>query len=191
VSDSRPGRVFQPGDPAVFTTADKIDGPIAGLARARSTSPEYDPGSLLVVPETSLEHAKQAWDAFLDIRDVILNDPACYDDIDGTREMNRTGATRLAVPFGLSIEQYDFHESQVEDASEHTFDHRFIVTVRVSKGARHVDGIGSCRLSEIAATTKAGKSVPIGQREHFAMTRAWTRATKRAIADILGGTEVE
>jgi hypothetical protein len=45
---------------------------------------------------------------------------------------------------------------------------------------------GSCRLSEI--NEKAGN---LFRREHYALTKAWTRATKRAIADILGGTEAE
>jgi len=100
--------------------------------------------------------------------------------------MNRTGATRLAVPFGLSIEDRGLEEGSVQDAETGSWDYRFRVRVRVLKGARFVDGIGSCRLSEIDA--KAGD---ISRREHFAMTKAWTRAAKRAIADILGGTEAD
>ena len=100
--------------------------------------------------------------------------------------MNRTGATRLAVPFGLSIEERGIEEGRVELADEAAWDYRFRVRVRVSKGGRFVDGIGSCRLSEISE--KAGD---LSRREHFALTKAWTRATKRAIADILGGTEAE
>ena len=100
--------------------------------------------------------------------------------------MNRTGATRLAVPFGLSIEEREVAEGPVRLDDSGDMDYRFRVKVRVSKGARFVDGIGSCRLSEIAE--KAGD---LSRREHFAMTKAWTRATKRAIADLLGGTEAD
>jgi hypothetical protein len=141
---------------------------------------------LVVSPVIGLEQAKRIWNTFLEFRDAILRDPACYDQIEGTREMNRTGATRLAVPFGLSIEERGIEEGRVELADEATWDYRFRVRVRVSKGARFVDGIGSCRLSEISE--KAGD---ISRREHFALTKAWTRAAKRAIADILGGTEAE
>ena len=145
-----------------------------------------DSADLVVSPVIGLDQAKRIWNTFLEFRDAILRDPACYDEIEGAREMNRTGATRLAVPFGLSIEERGIEEGRVELAAEAAWDYRFRVQVRVSKGARFVDGIGSCRLSEIS--DKAGD---LSRREHFALTKAWTRATKRAIADILGGTEAE
>jgi hypothetical protein len=141
---------------------------------------------LVVSPVIGLEQAKRIWNTFLEFRDTILGDPACYDEIEGVREMNRTGATRLAVPFGLSIEDRGIDEGRVELADEGTWDYRFRVRVRVSKGGRFVDGVGSCRLSEISE--RAGD---LSRREHYALTKAWTRATKRAIADILGGTEAE
>jgi len=142
--------------------------------------------ALVVRPELDITQAKALWNAYLDFRDVILADPACFDVIGEKKEMNRTGATRLAVPFGLSIEERGVDEGTVQDAMSGEYDYRFRVRVRVSKGARFVDGIGSCRLSEI--DTKAGD---ISRREHFALTKAWTRAAKRAIADILGGTEAD
>jgi hypothetical protein len=162
-------------------------------ARARESPmerPEPPPLStvhdLLVSPVIGLEQARRIWNTFLEFRDTILGDPACYDEIEGVREMNRTGATRLAVPFGLSIEERGIDEGRVELADEGAWDCRFRVRVRVSKGGRFVDGVGSCRLSEISE--KAGD---LSRREHYALTKAWTRATKRAIADILGGTEAE
>jgi hypothetical protein len=142
--------------------------------------------ALVVRSEIGIGEAKTLWNAFLELRDVILSDPACFDEIDGHREMNRTGATRLALPFGLSIEDRGVEEGRVELADSGEFDYRYRVRVRVSKGARFVDGIGSCRLSEISE--KAGD---ISRREHFALTKGWTRAAKRAIADILGGTEAD
>lgn len=155
---------------------------------------EEDPtaGALVVRPELTIEQAKRAWNDVLVFKGVILEDDNCADDIGGTREMNRTGATRIALAFGLSIQERSVEESRVEpeDPAE-GWDHRFRVRVRVSKGSRFVDGIASCRLSEIPARTKKGEPVPISQREHFALTKAWTRAAKRAIADILGGTEAE
>ncbi len=155
----------------------------------------------IVRPVVDLEVAKEIWNRFLEIKRVLLDDPACYDIIEGEREMNRTGATRLATAFGLSVEVVRVDEIDCLD-DKRSADHRFIVRIRVSKGARYVDGLASCRLSEIPAMTrpkgKVGdpdyrppKAVPYSQREHFAMTRASTRATKRAIADIVGGTEAE
>lgn len=142
--------------------------------------------ALVVRPEIGIGEAKTVWNSFLELRDVILSDPACFDEIEGHREMNRTGATRLALPFGLSIEDRGVEEGRVELADSGEFDYRYRVRVRVSKGARFVDGIGSYRLSEISE--KAGD---LSRREHFALTKAWTRAAKRAIADILGGTEAD
>jgi len=142
--------------------------------------------ALVVRPELDLAQSKALWNAYLEFRDVILSDPACFDEISGRKEMNRTGATRLALPFGLSVEEKGVDEGAVQNAEDGTWDYRFRVRVRVSKGARFVDGIGSCRLSEI--DPKAGD---LSKREHFALTKAWTRASKRAIADILGGTEAD
>lgn len=181
-------------DPPAFRTAAQLRDDERRLStRMRGSSeerPEPTPVAnvhdLVVSPVIGLEQAKRIWNTFLEFRDTILRDPTCYDVIEGAREMNRTGATRLAVPVGLSIEDRGIEEGRVELADEGTWDYRFRVRVRVSKGGRFVDGIGSCRLSEISE--KAGD---LSRREHYALTKAWTRATKRAIADILGGTEAE
>jgi len=161
---------------AEFVTADKLP---------RNLPPAVPVGTALIRPEAELAEAKAIWNSFLDLRGTILEDPACYDEIDGSREMNRTGAMRLAVPFGLSMTLGSVEEGRVQNADDNAFDYRYRVVVRVGKGSRWVDGIGSCRLSEIPGKLDASK------REHFALTKAWTRASKRAIADILGGTEAE
>lgn len=174
-----------------FRTADQLLAERDGKRRDLALEGERPLLQALIRPELTVGDAKDLWTAYLDLRDVILADRACADDIDGSREMNRTGATRLAIAFGLSIEERAIEEGRVQSAVDGEFDYRFRVRVRVGKGARWVDGIGSCRLSEISAKTKKGGDVPLGQREHFALTRAWTRASKRAIADILGGTEAD
>ena len=182
------------GGPSAFRTASELwneerrhpTGTASSSRASEEPSPPTTTTDLVVSPVIGLDQAKRIWNTFLEFRDVLLRDPACYDQIEGSREMNRTGATRLAVPIGLSIEERGIEEARVELADEASWDYRFRVRVRVSKGARFVDGIGSCRLSEISE--KAGD---LSRREHFALTKAWTRATKRAIADILGGTDVE
>lgn len=151
----------------------------AGIPAAEAT------GLAVVSPDISLDQATSLWNTFLAFRGEILGDPACFDVIDGSKVMNRTGAMRLALPFGLSIEERELTEGRVELADTNDFDYRYLVRVTVSKGNRKVDGIGSCRLSEIE-----GK-MDLSRREHFALTRAWTRAAKRAIADILGGTDAD
>ena len=173
------GTVYEERGGKMVPTGGKVED--AGAMMAAPPAPT----ALLILPEVSIEQAKKVWEAYQDFRSFILKDPACFDEIEGSKEMNRTGATRLAVPFGLSIQQDGMDEERVGD------DVRFIVHVRVGKGERWVGGIGLCRLSEIQEKTKKGGVVPLGQREHFALTRAWTRATKRAIADILGGTEAD
>lgn len=144
-----------------------------------------EPGRTLVLPEVELAQAIQVWEKFDRFRAAILDQPSCYDVIDGQRQMNRTGATRLAVVFGISLEQLSVEEGTVQLDDSGKFDYRFKVRVRASKGSRFVDGIGSCRISEIPGNLNAS------QAEHFALTKADTRARKRAIADMLGGTEAE
>jgi hypothetical protein len=146
---------------------------------------ELAPSEYIVAPVMTLEQAKIVWNEYLQLKGFLLNDPACFDVIEGSKEMNRTGATRLATAFGLSTELIRVDEGRVELVDEGKFDYRYRVIVRVSKGSRHSDGIGSCRVSEIPGKMDDSK------REHFATTKAWTRAAKRAIADILGGTEAE
>lgn len=137
----------------------------------------------LVQAEVDAEGAKKIWQSALNLIHAVVQDEGAYDTIGDKREINRTGASRLALAFGLSIEERSIDEQIPRDDKT---DVRYRVRVRVGKGSRFVDGIGSCRLSEIE------KSVgDVSRREHFALTRAWTRATKRAIADILGGNEAD
>jgi hypothetical protein len=159
--------------------------------RGLSLLENHDGAQLVVRPELELDKARDLWNQFDSFRNSILAHPSCADDIGGTREMNRTGATRLALVFGLSIEERDVAGERVQLDDSGNFDYRFIVRLRVGKGGRWVDGIGSCRISEIEEKTKRGDIVPLSQREHFALTKAWTRASKRAIADLLGGTEAD
>lgn len=179
-------------------------------ARELAAEPEETPGfvtgtrtieAFLVEPVVDLKRAIQAWTTAREFRNYVLSDEECFDVIEGSKEMNRTGATRLAFAFALSLEERSFEMTEfMNDKNEH--DARFVVRVRVGRGQRFADGVGSARLSEIAAMTKEkgrpgqpdyrpAKEVPVGQREHFAYTRAFTRAHKRAIADLLGGTEAE
>ena len=170
-----------------FRTASEIakERGIAPFRYAEDADPVVT-ASLIVRAEAGIEEMKRVWNEFLGLRDLILSDLACYDEIEGHKEMNRTGTTRLAVAFGLSIAEVGIEEGRVEIADTGGYDYRFRVRIRVSKGARFVDGVGSCRMSEISE--KAGD---LSRREHFALTKAWTRATKRAIADILGGTGID
>ena len=98
------------GEP-VFRTAAQLRDERRGLA-ARAAGlvvdteerrPAPSPADLVVSPVIGLDQAKRSGNTCLLFRDAILRDPACCDEIDGTREMNRTGASRLAVPLGLSM----------------------------------------------------------------------------------------
>jgi hypothetical protein len=157
--------------------------------------------SLMITPLIDLEAMKRNWTAIRDYRNFILSDEECYDNIEGSREMNRTGATRLAMAFGLSMEERGVERIEFTNDKGRP-DIRYIVRVRVGRGQRFADGVGSATLSEIPERTRErgrpgdqdyrpGKEVPYGQRDHFGYTRAFTRAHKRAIADVLGGTEAE
>lgn len=158
----------------------------------RSTTLDREPvgpgsGPLLVRPECGVTEAQSLWNQYLALRDLILSDPACYDEIAGHKEMSRTGATRLGLYFGLSIEAREMEEGRIQIADDGSWDYRFRVCVRVTKGGRFVDGIGLCRLSEIPEKSEAGELRAVSQREHGALSLAWTRAAKRAVEDFLGG----
>lgn len=161
----------------------------------RDLARPLDPTDYVMAPVMNLTQAKDVWNAYLDLKNFLLRDDACADNIGSSREMNRTGATRLATAFGLCLETVRIDEGSIRNVEpeqgEPEYDYRFLVRARASRGARFADGIASCRLSEIPAETKKGERVPLSQREHFALTKADTRARKRAIADLLGGTEAE
>lgn len=166
----------------------------AAVELARRQRGEIAPGPVdveayIVSPVVPLDRAKQLWNAFFELKDFLLADPACADDLPGGRELNRTGASRLAFAFGLSKEVLRADEAEV--VTDGRPDRRFAYRVRVSRGARYADSTATCRISEVPATTKKGDAVPYSQREHFAATKAETRAFKRAVADLLGGTEAE
>jgi hypothetical protein len=150
-------------------------------------STELVPAEAYVVSQVMDKgQAFRLWNGFLELKRELLLDPNCFDTIGDSKEMNRTGATRLATAFGLSLEIVKVDEAVLVDERRGIGDVRFQVRVRASRGPRYADGIASCRISEIPK-----ESGDLSKREHFALTRASTRATKRAIADILGGTEAE
>ena len=146
-------------------------------------------------PVMSWDDAKETWNTFLELKRRLLEDGNCYDTIEGSKELNRTGATRLATAFGISEELVKIDEVEIGK------DRRFAVRTRARWGARYADGIGVTRLSDFPEMTKERRTtdgrviparpVPIGDREHFAIATAYTRGLKRAIADLLGGTEAE
>ncbi|MGI0132653.1 MAG: hypothetical protein ACREDK_06135 [Thermoplasmata archaeon] len=181
-----------PGYIPGFQTARELYEAQLRAAATPSTTPDDERAAtgrhpLLVAPECGVTEAQALWNQYLALRDLILSDPACYDEIAGHKEMNRTGATRLALYFGLSIEARDVEEGRVQIPDEGSWDYRFRVCVRVAKGVRFVDGIGLCRLSEMREKSEAGELRAVSQREHGALSLAWTRAVKRAIEDFLGG----
>lgn len=90
------------------------------LAKRRAAGPPVVPvvaQDLVVASEIPLDKAIELWTAADKIRLSILSNPACYDEIDGKKELNRTGLTRLAVPFGLSIEARSFDEGRVSSVA--------------------------------------------------------------------------
>lgn len=125
------------GGPPAFRTAAqhrdeqrRLSADVAGSSRDSDDPQSFvTTPDMVVSPVIGLEQAKRIWNTFLEFRDAVLRDPACYDQIDGAREMNRTGATRLAVPFGLSIEERGIEEGRVELADDPTWDYRFRVRV--------------------------------------------------------------
>lgn len=192
------GTVYEQRGGKMVPTGAKVDAP---TQETSLVTEGFAPASeLLVRPELSIEQAKKLWDTYKEFREYILKDDECADAMPGGgREMNRTGATRLAMPFGLSMTEARSEETrgltlppEIAEADRKYFpegDVRYKKVTSVSKGKRHVQNEGTCRLSEIELRTKKGEIVSLSRREHDASSRAWTRSVKRGIADILGGTE--
>ena len=123
---------------------------VVGPAAMATVSGFDNASDLLVQPEVGIEQAKKLWDTYKAFREYILKDDACADVMPGGgREMNRTGATRLAMPFGLSVQQIRSEEtaglalpSTIPEDDRKYFppegDVRYKKLVDVSKGRRHV-----------------------------------------------------
>lgn len=130
-----------------------------------------------VVPEMDIVEAKRLWDKFQEFKTAII-EAGDFDKIGDKKDLNRSGWMKLAAAFAVSVEQLEEQHDVVEGDPYWQF------RVRASKGMRFADGVGIASLSETN-----DKDV-LGKRMHNAMTKAYTRAAKRAIADLLGGAEV-
>ncbi len=157
----------------VATKVDQADAEVPSFERADRVA-----ASLLVRPEVPIDQMVRVYNAYREFHRYVMSDPDCYDVIDGAKAMNRNGAVRLGVAFGLDIEILSSDSRDVGND-----DALFVVRARAGKGARHVDAVGTSRLSEVSTKVKE-----LGAREHQARARAETRAVKRAIYGLLGGS---
>ena len=159
------------GSPVFRTAAELRDeqrrhpGGVAGTPSGGEERPAIATTTDLVIsPVIGLDQAKRIWNTFLQFRDAILRDPACYDQIEGAREMNRTGATRLAVPFGLSIEERGIEEGRVELADEGDVG---LPVPRASPSKQGWSIRGRCRLLSAVRDQREGwQSFPAGNTSH-------------------------
>lgn len=140
---------------------------------ALSTELSTDIGAVV-----DLEGAKKLWKQFQQFKSAIIEE-GDFDKIGDKKDLNRTGWHKLGAAFGISVTKLE----ELRDTADGVPFFQF--TVRASKGPRHEDGVGSAGLDETSEKETMGK------RMHLAMTKAYTRAAKRAISDLLGGADVE
>src|SRR5438552_5173217 len=174
------GRVFEERDGKMVPTGAKR--PKAGSdptpTKAIAVPGALQPGPLQdVSPVMDIAAAKKLWDQFQEFKSAII-EAGDFDKIGDKKDLNRSGWMKLAAAFAVSVEQLEEMHDIVDGEPYWQF------RVRASKGARYADGVGIASLSETNTTD------PLGKRMHNAITKAYTRAAKRAIADLLGGAEV-
>lgn len=150
--------------------------------RTRADSPRPAPSAALAVPTDiepvmDIEAAKKLWDQFQSFKTAII-EAGDYDTIGEKKDLNRSGWMKLAAAFAVSVEKLEESHDVVDGDPYWQF------RVRASRGVRYADGVGIASLSETN-----DKDV-LGKRMHNAITKAYTRAAKRAIADLLGGADV-
>jgi len=124
----------------------------------------------LVVPV--LENAKilEAWENFEDLKIKLLND-SDFIDIRGDRFAKKSAFRKLAVAFGISCEIV--REDRI--AFENGIEAHLVTMKAISPNGRFMTACGSCHSNERKFTKPSD-----------VRATAQTRATNRAIADLIG-----
>lgn len=153
-----------------------VTGEIPVPANPGGMSMELAPTPIpLAAGELSLAEAKDLWDKFQAFKMAVIA-RGDYDEINGKKDLNRSGWSKIGTALGISVQILDREVTGTREALRISF------WVRASKGSRYVDNVGSAESSDVQGGTGSF---------HMVETKAYTRAMKRAIADLVGGAETE
>lgn len=154
----------------------------ADLVPVRSSSPTDEDhfhlatAPAMVMPLVTAEQARMAVAAYEDLKRAIIRP----DDLQriGTRDyIKKSGWLRIARAFGLTVEPTS---ERFETADDGSWGYAIVVRALAPNGAS-MQGDGMCWSSE-----KQGNQ----RTRHNVRAHAYTRATNRAISNLVGGGEV-
>lgn len=155
----------------------------------------------LVRPVASVGAILQRFQELEELKRGLLCEADYYQTERGTLELKVRGWRKLAVAFGLSTDP-PLEQLSPDAKDPREFVVRTEVTVRHARG-RRVTGVGWFSSREIkhkwlddgscvhpTKTDRSGAPIPV-PLEHVVAARAYTRALKRAMQDMLGPIESE
>jgi hypothetical protein len=131
-----------------------------------------------LMPLVNIEAAVAAWDAYQDLCKRVLDEKTDYANIKGKLAKKRSGFSKLARFYGVSIsvlKEFEWH-----GADDWGWDWTLVATI---PGGRSTTGDGSCTFSEM-------KGGGIAATRHNIRAKAYTRAFNRSVANVLGTGEV-
>jgi hypothetical protein len=131
-----------------------------------------------LMPLVAPAQALAAWNAYQDLCKQVLDEKTDYANIKGKLAKKRSGFSKLARFYGVSIGvQKEYEWTRGDDWG---WDWTLLATI---PGGRSTTGDGSCSYSEM-------KGGGIAATRHNIRAKAYTRAFNRAVANVLGTGEV-
>jgi hypothetical protein len=163
----------EPSSVTITRTGDRL--------KAVVTQPHTVTG--IIKPVTNVKDAVAAWSEFENLKKKLLTKEDYYLVKGPVPKLvpRRTGWRKLALFFGISSDIIE--ERRWERAGNFGYD---MMVVAMAPNGQHMVGVGTCDAKELKESGQ-GK-VPVS--EHNARSKAHTRATNRAVADLIGGGEL-
>jgi hypothetical protein len=152
-------------------------------------------------PVGSVQQILQAWQMFQELKRAIITEEDYYLDDRGKQQLKIGGWRKFAIAYGLTTELLD--ETIMPDKVDpREWVARVVLGVK-TKGGRKTIGVGYFSTREVkhkylednsivhpTKTDKSGAPIPV-PLEHITTSRAYTRALKRGVQDMIGPVEQE
>ncbi len=163
------------GQRSLEATAVEVSGKVRGDA-ASAMVPAPEGGKEAWLTQADADRAIEAYEALERVKRAMLQEGRDYVIIQGHPHMKKFGAVKLGAFFGVSTEILEEEREEDKKSGEVV---RARYKVRASRGGREAVGIGICERREIQGE----------KTDHNVVTKAHTRALKRAILDLLGSAD--
>lgn len=152
-------------------------------------------------PVGSVQQILQAWQMFQELKRAIITAEDYYLDDRGKQQLKIGGWRKFAIAYGLTTELLD--ETIMPDKVDpREWVARVVLGIK-TRGGRKTIGVGYFSTREVkhkylednsivhpTRTDKSGAPIPV-PLEHIVTSRAYTRALKRGIQDMIGPIEQE